>query len=360
METGKQRLVYVDFMKGMCILFIVAFHINNSIYPHRVDLMLQSFRIPLYYFLSGVFFKQYDGYLDFARRKFNNIIVPYIFFMLLTCVVHCVAWYAFEVRWMGDWTWKSFLDPFCTRYYHYNTPLWFLISLFEVNMVYYLLLKMCPKRSGRYALIVLLAFVALYFRKRPIFCNPAFLDTVFIAMPFFVLGNEVKKLGALPKNVRYDRWGLLVIVPVMVILYFFARKINLLVQNEPPFYKLYIFPFMAVLAFFWFSKNMPRVPIITYIGRYSIVVLGTHIMLIKLMRHILEANAITQQMPSAAANDWTIFACVVAAEMVVIPVMIRIFPKFTAQSELIKPLAKFDSKKLLSKLRIYRQSERTK
>lgn len=360
METGKQRLVYVDFMKGMCILFIVAFHINNSIYPHRVDLMLQSFRIPLYYFLSGVFFKQYDGYLDFARRKFNNIIVPYIFFMLLTCVVHCVAWYAFEVRWMGEWTWKSFLDPFCTRYYHYNTPLWFLISLFEVNMVYYLLLKMCPKRSGRYALIVLLAFVALYFRKRPIFCNPAFLDTVFIAMPFFVLGNEVKKLGALPKNERYDRWGLLVIVPVMVILYFFARKINLLVQNEPPFYKLYIFPFMAVLAFFWFSKNMPRVPIITYIGRYSIVVLGTHIMLIKLMRHILEATTITQHMPSAAANDWTIFACVVAAEMVVIPVMIRLFPKFTAQSELIKPIAKFDSKKLLSKLRNYRQSERTK
>ena len=71
-------------------------------------------------------------------------------------------------------------------------------------------------------LILLLAFVALYFRKRPIFCNPAYIDTVFIAMPFFVLGNEVKALGALPKNARYDRWGLAVIVPVMVMLYFNA------------------------------------------------------------------------------------------------------------------------------------------
>ncbi|MGN1265199.1 MAG: acyltransferase family protein [Muribaculaceae bacterium] len=339
MAETKQRLEYVDFMKGMCILFIVAFHINNSIYPHRIDLMLQSFRIPLYYFLSGVFFKQYDGFIDFARRKFNNIIVPYIFFMLLTCVVHCVAWYAFGAEWMGKWTWSSFLDPFCTRYYHYNTPLWFLISLFEVNVAYYVILKMCPRRSGRYALILLLAFVALYFRKMPIFNNPAYIDTVFIAMPFFVLGNEVKAHGCLPKNKRFDRWGLLVMIPVAVMLYFCSSKINLLIQSEPKFYKLYLVPFVAVLAFFWFSKNMPRVPIVTFIGRYSIVVLGTHIILIRLMRQLLQ-EVLVNYLQWQSVNDWLIFACVVAAEMVVIPVMIRLFPRFTAQKELIKPLGK--------------------
>ena len=105
---------------------------------------------------------------------------------------------------------------------------------------------------------------------------------------------------------------------------------------------------------------MPRVPIITYIGRYSIVVLGTHIMLIRLMRHILEVTTITQHLPCAAANDWAIFACVVAAELVVIPVMIRLFPKYTAQSELIKPIALLEARKLLLSDRNHLQSERTK
>ncbi|MGM9802904.1 MAG: acyltransferase family protein [Muribaculaceae bacterium] len=333
----KNRLAYVDFMKGFCILLIVAFHIDNDIFPLRINLMLQSFRIPMYYFLSGMFFKTYDGFGDFVRRKANNIIVPYVFFMLLTCVVHCVMWYGAGASWMGEWEWNSFLDPFCRRYYHYNTPLWFLISLFEVNVLYYVLLIICPKRIGRYALIMLLAFVAWYFRKFPIFFNAAYLDTVLMAMPYFVLGSEVKNAGFIALNKRVDRWGWLVIVPLVVMLYYTSSKINLLIQSEPMFYKLYVVPFVAILGLFWFSKNLPKLPIITFIGRYSIVVLGTHIVLIKFMRHGLEL--LWQSMGQGEVNEWLIYAAVVAAELCVIPLFVRLFPKFTAQEPLIKPRA---------------------
>ena len=336
MET-RERLGYIDFMKGFCILIIVAFHINNEIYPHKLNLMLQSFRIPLYYFLSGLFFKQYSGFVEFFRRKFNNIIVPYFFFMLLTCSIHCVLTLGVGVKWMGEWTWWSLLDPFMCRYYHYNTPLWFLISLFEVNIVYYLLQNICPKRSGRYALMFLMAFVAWYFRKTPVFNGCLYLDTVFMAMPYFVLGNEIKSLGLLKKNKRFDKWGYAVIVPVCVMLYFCSSKINLLIQSVPQFYKLYTVPFVAILTLFWFSKNLPKVPIVNYIGRYSIVVLGTHIVLIKLVKQAL-VFVMVQHLGLPGVNEWLIFAAVVLCELAVIPLMIRLFPKFTAQKELIKPL----------------------
>lgn len=334
----KNRLVYVDFMKGFCILLIVAFHIDNDIFPLRINLMLQSFRIPMYYFLSGMFFKQYDGFVDFVRRKTNNIIVPYVFFMLLTCVVHCVMWYAFSASWMGEWEWSSFADPVMRRYYHYNTPLWFLISLFEVNVLYYVLLQICPKRLGRYALIMLLAFVAWYFRKFPIFNNPMFLDTALMAMPYFVLGSEVKSAGFIAKNKKWDKWGLLVIVPLLVLLYFVSSKINLLIQSEPKFYRLYVVPFVAILGLFWFSKNMPKLPVITFIGRYSIVVLGTHILMIKFMMRLAEMVS-SVMFNGAEVNNWVVYAMVVGSEMVLIPIMIHLFPKFTAQEELIKPFA---------------------
>ena len=331
----KSRLAYVDFMKGFCILLIVAFHIDNDIFPLRINLMLQSFRIPMYYFLSGMFFKLYDGFGDFSRRKINNIIVPYVFFMMLTCVVHCVMWYGFGVRWMGDWEWSSFADPFLRRYYHYNTPLWFLISLFEVNVLYYILNKKKKKRIGRYALIMLMAFVAWYFKKYPIFNNPAYIDTVFMAMPYFVLGSEVKASGLIAKNKKWDKLGLLVILPLLALLYFESSKINLLIQSEPKFWRLYVVPFVAILGLFWFSKNMPKLPIITFIGRYSIVVLGTHILMIKFMRHLLEVVCM-EHLGMNEVNNWWIFAAVVACELCIIPIMIRLVPKFTAQEELIK------------------------
>lgn len=331
----KERLVYVDFMKGFCILLIVAFHIDNDIFPLRVNMMLQSFRIPMYYFLSGMFFKRYDGFIDFVRRKTNNILVPYVFFMLLTCAVHCIMWYAFEAVWFGKWEWSSLADPFMRRYYHYNTPLWFLISLFEVNVIYYVLLMACPKRAGRYAVIALLAFVAWYFKKQPIFNNPLFLDTALMAMPYFVLGSEIKSAGLINKNVRLDRWGWVVIVPLLMLLYKVSPKINLLIQCEPHFFKLYAVPFVAILGLFWFSKNMPKIPIVTYIGRYSIVVLGTHIMLISFAKHLLEICA-SGFLGTGVCFNWCVFAVVVAMEMCLIPVMINLVPKFTAQEELIR------------------------
>ena len=224
------------------------------------------------------------------------------------------------------------------RYYHYNTPLWFLISLFEVNVLYYVLLQICPKRLGRYALIMLLAFVAWYFRKFPIFNNPMFLDTALMAMPYFVLGSEVKSAGFIAKNKKWDKWGLLVIVPLLVLLYFVSSKINLLIQSEPKFYRLYVVPFVAILGLFWFSKNMPKLPVITFIGRYSIVVLGTHILMIKFMMRLAEMVS-SVMFNGAEVNNWVVYAMVVGSEMVLIPIMIRLFPKFTAQEELIKPFA---------------------
>lgn len=331
----KARLAYVDFMKGFCILLIVAFHIDNDIFPLRVNMMLQSFRIPMYYFLSGMFFKRYDGFTDFVRRKVNNIIVPYIFFMLLTCVVHCAMWYVFRAGWFGKWEWLSFADPFLRRFYHYNTPLWFLISLFEVNVIYYILQKVCHNRVVRYACIALLAFVAWYFKKQPIFNNPLFLDTALMAMPYFVLGSEVKSAGLINKNEKLDRWGMIVIIPLLMLLYAVSPKINLLIQSEPGFIRLYAVPFVAILGLFWFSKNMPKIPVVTYIGRYSIVVLGTHIMMIAFVKHLLEVCG-KEACESIVCFNWSVYAIVVVLEMCVIPIMINLVPKFTAQKELIR------------------------
>lgn len=323
-------------MKGLCILLIVAFHIDNAIFPDRLNLMLQSFRIPLYYFLSGIFFKQYDGVFDFARRKVNNIIVPFIFFMLTTCCLYGVLITQCKAEWLGEWDWWSLLDPFLRRYYHYNTPLWFLISLFEVNIIYYLLQKLTKKRLIQYPIVIVLAYIAWRYKKLPIFFNPSYIDTALMAMPYFILGHEIKDLGLLPKSKKWDKWGLLALVPIAVVLYFTSHRIGLLVQCEPlHFHLLYTVPFLAVTGIFWACKNIGRkVPVITFIGRYSLVVLGTHIFLIKVCRHLifmLSGTYATEQ----DVNNWLIYACVIGAELCVIPVMIRLFPKFTAQEELI-------------------------
>ena len=95
---------------------------------------------------------------------------------------------------------------------------------------------------------------------------------------------------------------------------------------------LYLIPFLSIISLFWFCKNLPHIPVITYIGRYSLVVLGTHSMVLGPVRRM-----VFSLVDNSYGSSWLVFAIAVLIEVLIImPVMIRLFPKFTAQNELIK------------------------
>ncbi|MGN0213741.1 MAG: acyltransferase family protein [Muribaculaceae bacterium] len=334
MANKKTRIEYFDFMKGLCIILILAFHIDpDKMFPGQLNPMLQSFRIPMYYFLSGIFFKTYNGFVDFARHKVNNIIVPYLFFMFLTNIIHCISFHT-----VGYCQWEpiAFADPILRREYHYNTPLWFLLSLFEVNIIYYVLNTLLKKRVLIYSTIAVLAFLGWYFRHTPFLNNQIFFDTALIALPYFVFGSEIKRIGFVEKNTKFDKWGIITIIPVFVFVYFTSSEINLFEQRLPNFFPiLYIVPFIAVFGLFWFCKNLPKIPVINYIGRYSLIVLGTHSIIILVIR-----STVFKVIGESYASYWVVLAVLIAAELIIIPIMIKFFPKFTAQEELIKPCNK--------------------
>ena len=83
-QTGKkQRIEYIDLAKGFCILLVVLSHIlafYRTSLPY--DSVLKCFRMPLYFFLSGVFFKQYENFLGFFKRKINKLLIPFLFFFV--------------------------------------------------------------------------------------------------------------------------------------------------------------------------------------------------------------------------------------------------------------------------------------
>jgi len=67
----KKRVEFFDLAKGFCILLVVIFHITEH---YKLEMpasdMLKSMRLPLYFFLSGCFFKTYNGFFGiFLKEK---------------------------------------------------------------------------------------------------------------------------------------------------------------------------------------------------------------------------------------------------------------------------------------------------
>ena len=131
-----KRIEYIDLAKGICILLVVLDHISgfgyfrNGDYPMN-DIFEQT-RMPLYFILSGLFFKDYAGGIkEFLLRKFNRILVPYLFFMivyrLLVKAVYLLSGFSIGEIW---------------------APLWFLLCLFWMNgifaAIYYLVKRYIP------------------------------------------------------------------------------------------------------------------------------------------------------------------------------------------------------------------------
>ena len=336
MITDKPRINYIDFMKGLCIILIVGYHITPENIYGNANHMLMSFRVPMYYFLSGLFFKPYNGFLDFTRRKVNNIIVPLAFFYLTACALAIICCEVFHLDRMGligdKWQWEYLLDPILLNDFHYSNALWFLISLFEVNIIYYFLNEHLNNLFKHIAIIAISIFGWHIGSNNHML--PMQLDTAMLSLPYFVLGNAVKNIGSLAPSSK-DRWGLAIFPIVLFVLYFVAPEIGIHDRILPNYLMLYLVPFVAILSLFWFCKNLPKVPVINYIGRYSLIVLGTHSIILGSIRSV-----VFKFIGESYGSYWVVLAVLIAAELIIIPVMIKLFPKFTAQDELIKPFGK--------------------
>ena len=135
--NSKKRLEYVDLMKGICITLVVATHCGVCI-PHylplgfEINMALINIRMPLYFSLSGFFFKEYMSFSDFVVRKVNKLIVPYVFFAIFPYALLFVIWpETIPQNTQGIYIpLRLVIEPM-------NGTLWFLRALFLTYLLYY-------------------------------------------------------------------------------------------------------------------------------------------------------------------------------------------------------------------------------
>ena len=285
-------------------MLIVMYHIDHEFFnylaPHLND-ALQAFRLPMYYFISGIFFKLYSGYADFTRRKVNNILVPFVFFVVFAFAVRLLE-YGFRLL-VGaepiEVRLTQLVEPFYLRYWENTTPLWFLLSLFWVNVIFYAMQRWI----------------------KPL-----------VALPYFVLGWGVERIGAVAPT-KWDRWGILALIAVAMPIYWLSDFMNLHFQVLPSYWQLYVLPFVAILALFWACKPLPHIPLFCYYGRYSLIILGTHPLILQPVRFLL----LRQGMESGVELTLIVFVVTMLVELPLIWLLKTWAPRFTAQEPFFNP-----------------------
>lgn len=304
---------------------LVVFHHLASYYQWHYFLWvpLQSFRMPLYYILSGLFFKEYNGMYDFILRKTNRLLIPFLFFYLLTSVPLTII--------VQHRTFWDALIAFSITWDFENGCIWFLLSLFQVNALFYIIFKLFGRQNAWWLVVISLSFGCLGLMLSSYAIRyRCFFDTSLTVLPFFYFGYFLNH------NTEYlqKKWNKVYVLCFIVIMscfvFLFAAEQDFGLNRFSNYYVIYPCGIIGTIIVFEVAKCLKRVPLISYLGRYSIIVLCTHMLVMKPVRHLMSPFGFNEEI-----SMWVNFIVTILSMLLVIPFCRSFVPSFTAQKDLI-------------------------
>ena len=282
----KKRFIYVDALRGFCIILIIVFHSKFTVINRDVNLMLIHLRVPMFFVLSGLFFKRYGCFREFIMRKVNQLVVPYFFFAYIP---FCLFSYFYTDRYADPLFYLgAAIKP-------WNYPLWFLRSLFLTYVFYYVFDKYTENRpKWLQTLIIAIIVTAGWYitlvveNLKP--THTTLKDCEFIihdlhqslkAMLYFFLAQQIKKKGWLDFHFN---WTYTIILSVATLLLAYAFRQNRVILYSSGYVQHIVFAYISSFSFIFslavlFAK-MKHTRMLEYFGKNSIIVLGCHYLII--------------------------------------------------------------------------------
>lgn len=334
----RKRIEWIDTAKGLCITLVVLNHILlyqgfPSLYPQSYstcNIFLSSFRMPLYFFLSGVFFKTYGGGFNFIKKKINKILIPFIFWYMMGIII--ISLFVGEGIFICYITNKYILlDFFYNDCHSTNGPIWFLLCLFEVNLLFCSIHLLIKKKTLIYIASFIIGLLGLWLSYYSINLH-ASLDTALTCLPFFVFGYFIKNETNILNSSFLDKHLLLYAILCGAICFFIADEVEFYrnIYSYHSYFTLYICGFLGTIMIILIAKCIGTIPILTYYGRYSIIILCTHYLLYTGLNHYL-----FHYFEDGLFKFLCIFIIIMLFELVCIPILKRFLPYATAQKELL-------------------------
>jgi fucose 4-O-acetylase-like acetyltransferase len=273
------RSSWVDYAKGIGILLVVYGHVARGLYNAGIsvsektylliDSIIYSFHMPLFFFLSGIFFVgsfNSRGATRLVLSKVDSIFYPFVIWSIFQgCIEATLSNYTSGT--------VSFTEVF-SLLWEPSAQFWFLYALFLIFAFVAITYSFVP---SKYTFIVFVASF-LILLKRDLF--PGWVIITFIAqnLVYFTFGMLFSQL----KNLRLleNTYSMLIILICSCILQYYM---HMSLGTENPNMSLYLFinAVTSILFIVAFSLLLSRIRInfIFELGRYSMSIYLMHILL---------------------------------------------------------------------------------
>jgi len=266
----------LDMVSGVMVLWMMIFHlfqwaeITDSLF-YKTVLQWLFFFLPWFYFKSGMFFKpdSDNSIIEYTKKRVNAILYPLLIWF---AIGYLIQWPELIIVYKRP-LWKILVSPLY-NFLRYgstpgNNPLWFLFSLFFVQIVSFYVI-----RIRYYYIFVLLLLSAGILLEVHSIVLPLCATTIPLGLFFYIAGFLYSKY-----YIKCDlKYFIIVATPVFIVInslfssYVDIRLNTLIYGSYPGFLCMSIF---AIIITIYFSKFF-RSGFLVWAGQKSMYLLVLH------------------------------------------------------------------------------------
>ncbi|WP_411843685.1 acyltransferase family protein [Salinicoccus sp. HZC-1] len=284
----KKRIEWLDIAKALSIILVVLGHAGHA----YLDIYLGWFRIPLFFFLSGILFKpvRLKDFFLWSRKKVHRLMVPYFTYGILIFIVFnyqnldMISEHIATLLYGG----RVLQGPYGV--------FWFITVLLLTQILLGLL---SPFKKWVQAAIVFILFLAGHYPVLPEYDFIWNLDVVLIAVFYYSLGYFLKDF-----IVKYNNSLPLAAVSACIAMIFIVLNangfmnhyLNLKMTRLNTVFLDIIIPLSFFMPVIFVSTLLTKYKIkslLEGVGRYSIVIMYLHLPVNIFFRTVLNYDVTT-------------------------------------------------------------------
>lgn len=190
-NTTSNRDLALDLLRAFGIFCMIIGHIG---FGSKIDLFIHAFHMPLFFFVSGMFFKDVDiNFNTFAKNKARKLLLPYLYFGTFYYIVVLIF---FTSDWYGPLKillWNNFNGMY------FVGALWFLTAFFTANIIYFAINSIKSFVLRLIAVVSVVSLGTLLPLLLP-FRLPYTMDAGMVGVGFMFCGHLLKK------SRYYEKW----------------------------------------------------------------------------------------------------------------------------------------------------------
>ncbi len=277
---NKQRIEYIDTLRGLCMLSIVWYHTDHP------GFLEYPFYNSALFFVSGMLYKPSSGGM-FLKKKFFSFLIPFVFFYLIY-YLFLLSLNFVKYHSVSNDILFSIFDVFRlykdTDGYVCNYPLWFLWALFWVQLVTQLMDRFIKNEYILLGIAFMISILGLHLQFVEHIPTPLMIGRSFTFLVYYISGyvifGKFRNLQQVNKT-----WCIIVLLMLVFVLLRYCQPCHIVPSLFLIEYcvELIIISVILMLACKTICQNK-MAKVLTWYGSNSLIIFGMHDMYLTSLR----------------------------------------------------------------------------